>query len=305
MALTRILFPIALLLLSSSLIIASATDYAYVAKPEKDVKLPALNVPKVEVDVKVPEDYIPKPEEDVKYPESNTPKPEEDVKYPEVGKPKIEDVKHPEVEKPKPENAKYPEVDQPKQKEEVNHPEVYKPKPEDVKYPGVDKAKLEEYTGYPEVGKLKPKADVEYPKVSNPKSDEPNTIGVEGLIICRAGSKYFPIQGAVARIACLGINEYGYENTPFSILSSVTDSKGYFFMKFCPSQLNRELKITECKAFLQSSPLETCKVATDVNKGISGALLSSYRILNDNKIKLYTLRPFIYTSETKPNPGGY
>ncbi|KAF5731420.1 proline-rich protein 3-like [Tripterygium wilfordii] len=70
-------------------------------------------------------------------------------------------------------------------------------------------------------------------------------------------------------------------------------------------KLNRELKITECKAFLQSSPLETCKVATDVNKGISGALLSSYRILNDNKIKLYTLRPFIYTSETKPNPGGY
>ncbi|KAK2649547.1 hypothetical protein Ddye_017036 [Dipteronia dyeriana] len=64
--------------------------------------------------------------------------------------------------------------------------------------------------------------------------------------------------------------------------------------------------IKECKAFLEDSPMEDCKVPTDVNRGISGALLNSYRILDNMDIKLFKVGPFFYTSESQysdPNNG--
>ncbi|KAA8549135.1 hypothetical protein F0562_000819 [Nyssa sinensis] len=84
-----------------------------------------------------------------------------------------------------------------------------------------------------------------------------------------------------------------------------TDAKGYFFATLTSSELEDTLKLTECKAFLENSPLETCKVPSDVNKGISGALLSSYRLLNDKHMKLYSVAPFFYTSEPNPISKGY
>lgn len=108
--------------------------------------------------------------------------------------------------------------------------------------------------------------------------------------------------GAVARVTCGYEDEYGYETGPMSVLSHVTDSKGYFFATL---SLGSKLKLTECKAYLEISPLETCKVPTDVNFGIGGALLSSYRLL-DNKMKLYTVGPFICISQyAKQVPNGY
>ncbi|XWS75664.1 hypothetical protein CRYUN_Cryun01aG0110600 [Craigia yunnanensis] len=142
----------------------------------------------------------------------------------------------------------------------------------------------------------KPKFDVK---------EKPLPIGVEGLILCKSGSKTIPIKGAVARITCLVVDEHGYETAPFSILSKPTDSKGYYFATLFPNELNNKLKLTVCKAFLEKSPLETCKVATDVNKGISGASPSYRRLLDNKKMKLYSVPPFIYTSQPKPISNGY
>ncbi|XVE78570.1 hypothetical protein DITRI_Ditri13aG0156400 [Diplodiscus trichospermus] len=132
-------------------------------------------------------------------------------------------------------------------------------------------------------------------------------IGIEGIILCKSGQKTIPIAGAVARITCLAVDEHGYETAPFSFLSKETDSKGYYFATLFPQELNHnDLKLTECKAFLEKSPLENCKVATDVNKGVNGAPVSYCRLLNNKKMKLYSVAPFIYTnSQPKPINNGY
>ncbi|KAK2649546.1 hypothetical protein Ddye_017035 [Dipteronia dyeriana] len=53
------------------------------------------------------------------------------------------------------------------------------------------------------------------------------------------------------------------------------------------SILNKDkLKITECKVLLESSPLKTCKVPTNINKGLTGSPLHTYRLLKDKKMKL-------------------
>nr|KJB61381.1 hypothetical protein B456_009G355800 [Gossypium raimondii] len=76
-------------------------------------------------------------------------------------------------------------------------------------------------------------------------------------------------------------------------------AKGYFFTTI--SALN----LKDCEAFLEKSPLESCNVPKDVNKGISGAPFSGYRVLNQKHTKLYSLRPFFFTSEPKSVPNGY
>ncbi|PQQ14378.1 proline-rich protein 3 [Prunus yedoensis var. nudiflora] len=128
----------------------------------------------------------------------------------------------------------------------------------------------------------------------------PHVIGIQGLVLCKSGLKSFPIKGAVARITCLAEDEYGYETAPFSILSGATDAKGYFLATLSPSELQDKWKLTECKAFLDYSPFQYCQVPTDVNQGITGHLLASYRILDTKNIKLYSVGPFFYTSETEP-----
>lgn len=109
------------------------------------------------------------------------------------------------------------------------------------------------------------------------------------------------------RITCESEDKYGFETAPFSFLSDATDEKGYFFSTLCRSEIEekRKLKVKECKAFLELSPSETCNVPTDVNKGISGTLLSSYRLINDSKIKLFTVGPLFFTTEPKSVSNGY
>ncbi|KAE8009437.1 hypothetical protein FH972_005874 [Carpinus fangiana] len=102
--------------------------------------------------------------------------------------------------------------------------------------------------------------------------------------------------GAVTRITCEAVDENGFETAPFSFLSDACDAKGYFFATLSAAEVEDNRKLTECRAFLELSPSETCVVPTDVNKGISGALLGSYRLLNDKKMKLYTVGPFLFTS---------
>ncbi|KAI9180723.1 hypothetical protein LWI28_007553 [Acer negundo] len=145
-------------------------------------------------------------------------------------------------------------------------------------------------------------------KSAEPEAQEKllsTTLGIQGIIYCRSGSKLTPLEGAVVRITCQVVDD---DNECETVYSDETDADGYFFKTLSPlKQLTDGLKvIKECKAFLEDSPMEDCKVPTDVNGGISGALLNSYRILNNKSIKLFKVGPFFYTSETQysdPNNG--
>ncbi|TXG63367.1 hypothetical protein EZV62_010361 [Acer yangbiense] len=145
------------------------------------------------------------------------------------------------------------------------------------------------------------------------KSAEPNeqekllstTLGIQGIIYCRSGSKLTPLEGAVARITCLVNDEHGYERAPFSILSDASDDKGYFFATLSPDEVQQNWRLKECRAFLEVSPSETCNVPTDMNQGISGALLTVYRPLTDKNIKLFSVGPFCFTSDSNSVSNGY
>ncbi|XP_065864513.1 protein SEED AND ROOT HAIR PROTECTIVE PROTEIN-like [Euphorbia lathyris] len=152
--------------------------------------------------------------------------------------------------------------------------------------------------GNAEYGPITSKADK--PKLEKEKEKLLSSlIGVQGLIYCKSPSKFIPLQGAVARITCVGVDEYGYETAPFSILSEATDAKGYFLATLSPKEVEENWKIKECKTFLELSPSydNTCNVPTNVNSGIDGALLTSSRFLGDKNMKLFTVGPFFYTSD--------
>ncbi|KAJ6401027.1 hypothetical protein OIU84_016443 [Salix udensis] len=222
-----------------------------------------------------PKPDVPKPKLTVPEPKySYDPKPK--LIVPKPGKPDYEHVHKPELTVPKPDHVYVPRekvYDQPK-------PEITKPQYGYTKKPNPPKPKF--YT----------------PKPSN--ENEYSPIGVEGLVLCKQGYKYTPVEGAVIRVACTAVDQHGYRKVPFSCLTEATDAKGYYFKTLPASGLDDHLKITECKAYLESSPLKTCNVPTNMNDGISGAPLSAYRVLHDKKMKLYSMRTFFYTS-TKPS----
>lgn len=111
--------------------------------------------------------------------------------------------------------------------------------------------------------------------------------------------------GAVARITCLAADEQGYEMAPFSFLSGPSDEKGYYFATLYPSQVEDNCKLTQCKAFLENSPLKTCNVPTDENTGINGAPVIPYGNLKAKKMQLYSVKPLFYTSQPEPVSNGY
>ncbi|KAK8499473.1 hypothetical protein V6N13_061009 [Hibiscus sabdariffa] len=197
---------------------------------------------------------------------------------------------------------------------EKEKPYVVKPKSEGDGKPYYG-ANQDKYKSKPEEGAktsynrnsyvVKPKSD-SYQKakpVYGTKSDEmknPLSIAVQGTVLCKTGSKYYPIQGALATITCKAVDEVGVEKT-VSICSTPTDAKGYFLVPL--SDLGGDkLKLKECKSYLKSSPLEACSIPSNVNKAIEGALLSAFRVLNEKKTKLYSVGPFFYTSQAKPKP---
>ncbi|KAK8614529.1 hypothetical protein V6N13_068329 [Hibiscus sabdariffa] len=156
--------------------------------------------------------------------------------------------------------------------------DTYKPKPDYSKKPYVVKPKPEG-EGKPNYVAIqdtkKPKLE-EKEKSEYRKGDEKPSYGtkpeetekylsnaVQGTVLCKTGSGYYPIQGALATITCKGVDEVGMEKT-ISICSEPTDAKGYFFAPL--SALDRDkLKLRECKAYLKSSPSATCNVPSNVN----------------------------------------
>ncbi|XP_050237279.1 protein SEED AND ROOT HAIR PROTECTIVE PROTEIN-like [Mercurialis annua] len=125
-------------------------------------------------------------------------------------------------------------------------------------------------------------------------------IGVQGLIYCKLGPKILPVEGAVARVTCDAVDEYGYETEAVTILSGATDAKGYYLATLSPFEVQNNIKIKDCRAFLETSPfMKTCNVASDVNKGITGAVLKSVEFLSEKKMKLFSVGPFFYTTGPK------
>ncbi|CAI8603747.1 unnamed protein product [Vicia faba] len=298
----------------------SKTDYEYsltseIEKPKFDTDYephftkPNYRVPKPKINYRyglVPNIEKSEPESYYKHstkPDYEAPKPERNYGYsptPKIEKSKSEVVYTPNPAKPNYEVSKsktdYGYALTPKT-EKSKFEEVYAPKPTKPDYE-VSKPKLDiDYIPLP----TKPYYEVPEPKESY-QVQLPTVIGVQGTILCKSGSNYYPIQGAVARVKCECVNELGYETGPITVFSHVTDGKGYYFTTLSLPGLGSKLKINECKAYLESSPLETCKVPTDVNHGISGASLSSYRLL-DNNFKLYSVAPFFCTSQAKSVPG--
>ena len=102
--------------------------------------------------------------------------------------------------------------------------------------------------------------------------------------------------GAVAKVTCLIVDEESYKTTEFSVLSKPCDSKGYFYATISSPQYQGKIK--DCKAFLNYSPSETCKVPTNINNGISGdSVPSNYKTSSHQKdVTLFSVGPFFYTS---------
>ncbi|OIV90982.1 hypothetical protein TanjilG_16942 [Lupinus angustifolius] len=139
------------------------------------------------------------------------------------------------------------------------------------------------------------KGNAEKPKLQEEKLLSTNIV-VQGLVYCKSGSKLIPLEGALTRITCEVVDEYGFETTPYSFLSEATNAKGYFLATLSPLEVTEKWVLKECRAFLDASPSDNCIYATDVNKGSSGAVLHSYRLLHDKNMKLYTVGPFVFTT---------
>ncbi|XP_041017995.1 protein SEED AND ROOT HAIR PROTECTIVE PROTEIN-like [Juglans microcarpa x Juglans regia] len=150
-----------------------------------------------------------------------------------------------------------------------------------------------------------PKYDVEKTNVG--KDGLLSTIiAIQGLVYCKSDSNnLIPLEGAVTRITCLAVDERGFETAPFTFLSNACNPKGYFFATLSPAEVQDGRKLKECRAFLELSPSDACNFPTDVNKGIAGALLGSFRLLEDKKMKLYTVGPFFFTPEPNSNSDGF
>ncbi|KAK4848937.1 hypothetical protein QYF36_019002 [Acer negundo] len=185
-----------------------------------------------------------------------------------------------------------------------------------VHVPKLDLSKLikpkhySDYVAKPNIKKPEP-VDHYAHSHKKPAEDTQNylPISIQGLVLCKSGPGYnpIPIEGAVARITCESVEKSGnYKTKVLSFLSPPTNVEGYFFATLSNSILNKDkLKITECKVLLESSPLKTCKVPTNINNGLTGSPLHTYRLLKDKKMKLYSADTLYYTSQPAPVSNGY
>ncbi|PPD99387.1 hypothetical protein GOBAR_DD03589 [Gossypium barbadense] len=141
--------------------------------------------------------------------------------------------------KPRPEGETKPEYVKPvygsklegeaKPYYDANPSTNYMPNYEAKKY--TYKSKLEEEGGKAKYER-KPYVVLTKPEEEKPEEKEQLLpIGVEGIVLCKSGSNYYPIAGASAKVKCVAVDEVGLEKT-VPICSVVTDAKGYFFRKY-------------------------------------------------------------------------
>ncbi|XVF04495.1 hypothetical protein REPUB_Repub05bG0087700 [Reevesia pubescens] len=109
-----------------------------------------------------------------------------------------------------------------------------------------------------------------------------------------------------ANVTCQALDEIGLEKTlQFAAYQLMQRVASLQHCLLSLSVLDKSLKLKDCKAFFQKSPLETCNVPTDVNKKITGAPFSAYHVFKEKHTKFYFVGPFYYTFEAKPVPNGY
>lgn len=109
--------------------------------------------------------------------------------------------------------------------------------------------------------------------------------------------------GARVNVICPIVDSYGKLVAKVAISSYPTDLKGYFY--FITYGLSHKVKnIKGCKVKLGSSPVSMCKTPTNVNKGFTGASLSSIssKFISRDNLDLYTLEPFYFSSPVSPKP---
>jgi hypothetical protein len=117
---------------------------------------------------------------------------------------------------------------------------------------------------------------------------------VDGIILCKNGYETYPIQGAKVKIVCSELGSYGKSKNEVVIYSDPTDFKGYFHVA-----LTHIKNLSYCRIKLYTSPVETCKNPTNVNKGLTGVPLSMY---SDKISKLFNVGSFYFTGP-KAAPG--
>ncbi|XP_010480212.1 PREDICTED: proline-rich protein 1-like [Camelina sativa] len=121
---------------------------------------------------------------------------------------------------------------------------------------------------------------------------------VDGIILCKNSYETYPIQGAKAKIVCSEMGSYGKSKNEVVIYSNPTDSKGYFHVALIHNK-----NLSHCRVKLYTSPIETCKNPTNVNKGLTGVPLSMY---SDKNLKLFNVGPFYFTgSKAAPTTPKY
>ncbi|PIA36641.1 hypothetical protein AQUCO_03300089v1 [Aquilegia coerulea] len=126
-------------------------------------------------------------------------------------------------------------------------------------------------------------------------------VAVQGVVFCKPCQHKgvdtlhgaTPITGAVVRLQC--------NNTriPFE-LQAKTDKNGYFFLHTAPKLSN--YGIHKCKAFIVSSPLNSCRTPTDLHQGVTGAVLRYERPSpKPNQYALFTVGPFAFEPTSCPH----
>ncbi|GAB4829947.1 hypothetical protein Ancab_019593 [Ancistrocladus abbreviatus] len=122
-------------------------------------------------------------------------------------------------------------------------------------------------------------------------------ISVQGSIFCLSGNVSTSIKGATARISCN--STVGFRKlTAFTRVTPVTDIQGFYMITFPASLLpDGGRSLVRCKAFLNSSPLPSCNVKTNINGGILGAPLRLVRRLAPTNL-LVSVKPFFFGNTT-------
>lgn len=84
---------------------------------------------------------------------------------------------------------------------------------------------------------------------------------------------------------CFKIRSYGKSKNEVVIYSNPTNSKGYFHVA-----LTHIKNLSHCRVKLYTSPDETCKNPTNVNKGLTG-----FALYPDKNLKLFNVGRFYFT----------
>ncbi|XP_039030862.1 adhesive plaque matrix protein-like [Hibiscus syriacus] len=115
-------------------------------------------------------------------------------------------------EKEKPDYSKKPSVVKPKSEGEDKpnygtNQGTYKPKPEANEKSGYNR---NSYVVKPKPDNYKQAKPDEKPSYGTKSEANYLSSAVQGTVLCKTGSKYYPIQGALATITCKAVDEIGY-----------------------------------------------------------------------------------------------